>query len=360
MMVFPFQVGNTFATSGCASKRTARKTMSAVTASASFLGMIWEPIAAAADAKLSGARVVATDTSMPLRANALAKAWPILPKPIIAYLIRSPWVYRALRRAEQSNGAPGRRASELCKTAVNGDLAGGHEAAVRRGEKGRHGRDFCRISHTLKRSHRRVGLLARLAQRFLREFGRRRPRRQHVYPDAAALQVLRPGSREVAHCRLARAVGAHSRSARGAGARSGQNDRTALAHQRQRLLDREDRALHIGVEGFVNVLGGDLAERKRASRPGIGEDDVEGSALGLHRRVESVEVGQIGDRALHRAGIGPKFGDSGVERFLSAAKDEDEGALLDEAFCGGAADASSTTGDHGGLSIQSGHVVHPS
>src|SRR5450830_465369 len=305
MMVFPFQVGNTFATSGCASKRTARKTMSAVTASASFLGMIWEPIAAAADAKLSGARVVATDTSMPLRANALAKAWPILPKPIIAYLIRSPWVYRALRRAEQSNGAPGRRASELCKTAVNGDLAGGHEAAVRRSEKGGHGRDFCRISHTLKRSHRRVGLLARLAQRFLREFSCRRPRRQHV-------------------------------------------------------LDREDRALHIGVEGFVNVLGGDLAERKRASRPGIGEDDVEGSALGLHRRVESVEVGQIGDRALHRAGIGPKFGDSGVERFLSAAKDEDEGALLDEAFCGGAADASSTTGDHGGLSIQSGHVVHPS
>jgi hypothetical protein len=32
-----------------------------------------------------------------------------------------------------------------------------------------------------------------------------------------------------------------------------------LAHQRQRLLDREDRTLHIGVEGFVNVLGGDLA-----------------------------------------------------------------------------------------------------
>jgi hypothetical protein len=36
------------------------------------------------------------------------------------------------------------------------------------------------------------------------------------------------------------------------------------------------------------VRGGDLAERKLASRPGIGEDDVEGSALGLHRRVESV------------------------------------------------------------------------
>jgi hypothetical protein len=27
---------------------------------------------------------VATDTSMPLRANALARAWPIFPKPMIA------------------------------------------------------------------------------------------------------------------------------------------------------------------------------------------------------------------------------------------------------------------------------------
>jgi hypothetical protein len=58
--------------------------MSALAASASFLGMIPGPIAAASDAKLSGSRVVATDTSMPLRANALAKAWPILLKPIIA------------------------------------------------------------------------------------------------------------------------------------------------------------------------------------------------------------------------------------------------------------------------------------
>src|ERR1039457_3141614 len=44
MMVFPFQVGSAFATSRCDSKRTAKKTMSALTASASFLGMIVGPI----------------------------------------------------------------------------------------------------------------------------------------------------------------------------------------------------------------------------------------------------------------------------------------------------------------------------
>jgi hypothetical protein len=81
------------------------------------------------------------------------------------------------------------------------------------------------------------------------------------------------------------------------------------------------------------------------------------SALGLHRRVESVEVVEIGDRALHRAGVGPEVGRSGVERFLPAAEDEDEGALLDEALRRGAADASSAAGDHGGLSTQSGHAI---
>src|SRR5271169_227864 len=63
---------------------------------------------------------------------------------------------------------------------------------------------------------------------------------------------------------------------------------------------------------------------------------------------------------LHRAGIGPEVGHSGVEFCLPAAEDEDEGTLLDEALCCGAADAGSATGDHSGLSIQSGHVVHPS
>jgi len=44
-----------------------------------LLGMIPGPIAAATDAKLSGSRVVATDTSMPLRANALAELADLVP-----------------------------------------------------------------------------------------------------------------------------------------------------------------------------------------------------------------------------------------------------------------------------------------
>jgi hypothetical protein len=117
---------------------------------------------------------------------------------------------------------------------------------------------------------------------------------------------------------------------------------------------------HIGVEGVVNVLGGDIAERKRAAGAGIGEDNVESFALGLHRRVESIEVGFIRNRAPYRAGIGPELSHSGVERFLPAAEDEYERTLGDEALCCGAADTGSAAGDHSGLSIQSGHVVYPS
>src|ERR1700712_87818 len=86
-MIFPCQLGSAFATSGCDSKRPARKMTSALMASASDVGMISGPIAAASDAKLSGLRVVATNTFIPLRANALARALPMLPKPIIAWLV---------------------------------------------------------------------------------------------------------------------------------------------------------------------------------------------------------------------------------------------------------------------------------
>ena len=52
---------------------------------------------------------------------------------------------------------------ELRKAAVDGDFAGGHEAAVRRREKCSHGPDLRRIGHALERSHRGEDLLAFLA-----------------------------------------------------------------------------------------------------------------------------------------------------------------------------------------------------
>ena len=48
----------------------------------------------------------------------------------------------------------------LREATVNGEFAGGHEAAVVRREKGRRRPDLRRIGHALERSHRGVDLLA--------------------------------------------------------------------------------------------------------------------------------------------------------------------------------------------------------
>jgi len=52
--------------------------------------------------------------------------------------------------------------------------------------------------------------------------------------------------------------------------------------------------------------------------------------------------------------LGPRAA-SGVELCLPAAEDEDEGALLDEALCCGAADAGSATGDDCNLTFKLSH-----
>jgi hypothetical protein len=84
MIVLPFQLGRVFATSRCSANGTARMIVSASSASRSDLAVTVGPIARACGAKASGGRRLAMVTSMFLRAKAWARAWPILPNPIIA------------------------------------------------------------------------------------------------------------------------------------------------------------------------------------------------------------------------------------------------------------------------------------
>src|SRR3546814_11430864 len=60
--------------------------------------------------------------------------------------------------------------------------------------------------------------------------------------------------------------------------------------------------------------------------------------------------------------MGAEFGQGRVERFLPAAEDEDECAVLDEAFCRRDADAGGAAGNHGGFSVEfvGGHFMVPS
>src|SRR3546814_9443562 len=70
------------------------------------------------------------------------------------------WSQPSLRPLERRAAA--RRPSDLRQAAVHRELAGGHEAAVIRREKGRPRRDFRRFGHALQRIHRGEHLQALL------------------------------------------------------------------------------------------------------------------------------------------------------------------------------------------------------
>src|SRR5580658_10508836 len=115
--VLPFQFGRAFPISRCTPNGTAKMIVSAASASRSDRATTVGPIARACSANASGARRLATVTSMFLRAKAWARAWPILPNPTIAYFImffRS-WVRTKVREAT----APG---SDLRHASIDGEI----------------------------------------------------------------------------------------------------------------------------------------------------------------------------------------------------------------------------------------------
>src|SRR6267143_335571 len=66
------------------------------------------------------------------------------------------------------------------------------------------------------------------------------------------LKIHAACARKRAHRRLAGAVDAQGHQAGRAGDRGVQDDRTAVTKKRQRLLHREQQALHVGVEDLVH------------------------------------------------------------------------------------------------------------
>ena len=138
--------------------------VSASSASRSDLATTVGPIARACGANASGGRRLATVTFDVLTGKGVGECLAYLAESyncvahMFSFGLPSP---TALRIIEWS--AVGRSASDLRQAAVDGDLAGGHEAAVRRREKGSRRPDLRRIGHALERSHRGVGLQALLA-----------------------------------------------------------------------------------------------------------------------------------------------------------------------------------------------------
>src|SRR6266568_4832333 len=89
--------------------------------------------------------VITTCAPSSTKRLAVANPIPLLPPVMTAILPSSFFIILCLSlRAGQVRTALG---SKLRQAAVGGDLAGGHEAAVRRREKGSHRPNFRRIGH---------------------------------------------------------------------------------------------------------------------------------------------------------------------------------------------------------------------
>ena len=105
----------------------------------------------------------------------------------------------------------------------------------------------------------------------------------------------------------------------------------------------------------VEVLLGDLLQGGELAAAGVGEEHVDAPVVAGHGRVEPVQVGQVGDVALHAGRAVADLGHGGVERVLAAAGDEDVRALGREPLRGGQADAAGAAGHDGRLAVKLPH-----
>ena len=129
----------------------------------------------------------------------------------------------------------------------------------------------------------------------------------------------------------------------------------AVGQQGQRLLHREQQPLDVDVERPVEVLLGDLPERRELAAARVGEEDVDAALLLLDHRVEPVEIREVGDVALDAGGPRADQLHRRVELGLPAAGDEDVSALGGEPLRGGEPDPAGAAGDDRDLPVQFAH-----
>src|SRR5262249_41157770 len=157
-------------------------------------------------------------------------------------------------------------------------------------------------------------------------------------------QVRGPTARERPHSGLAGTVNTGKYRPFGRRERGGQNDRSAVREERQRLLHGEEYSFDVDVEQVVEVVLRDRPERGQRQEAGVGEQDVDATLLPFHRGEQPVEVREVGDVARHAGDVLADLPDRLIEFRLAAAGDEDVGPLGDKPPGGGQADAAVASG----------------
>src|SRR5215470_10591195 len=105
------------------------------------------------------------------------------------------------------------------------------------------------------------------------------------------------------------------------------------------------------------MLGRRLRQRHRLHYTGVGDDDVDAALLLLDRLVQAIEVGEVGDVALHDGDVAPEHALRLLELAGAAPGDEDVRALFDEPLRRRQADAAAAAADDRDLSVQFAHGV---
>ncbi len=134
-----------------------------------------------------------------------------------------------------------------------------------------------------------------------------------------------------------------------------QHDAAVLAHDRQQLLDEEERRADIDREEPVEILDRGLLDGRRLRDSGIGDEDVQpvadhGADL-FGELVRPVRRGKIGGDGVSASAGLADLGDDGFGLLHAAAVvDQNLRAHSGEGQRAGAADPTRGAGDESGLS----------
>src|SRR5580704_10677605 len=146
----------------------------------------------------------------------------------------------------------------------------------------------------------------------------------------SVFQFVDPRAREGAQRQLARGIHAETRETLRRSIGPGHDDRSTIAEQRQRLLNRKQRAAHIQVEGRIEVLLGNLAQWQWLFLASAREQHVDLALLALDRIEQAVQIVQIGCVTAHARYVPANRLDGLIELLLPAAAAENIGTFFNE------------------------------
>src|SRR5262245_19289343 len=184
-------------------------------------------------------------------------------------------------------------------------------------------------------------------------------RADRVHPNAAFFQIGCPGPRKRSQRGFCRAINAVGREPFAGDNGGVQDDRGAIRQQRQRLLNREDDALNIDVEGRVIQILGNRTERRVPRKSGVREYNIQPFLISFDLSEQTIKISEIRHVPSHGDYIFSDLFYRSSQFRLAAARYDYVRAFVDELFRRGKANAAITTGYECNFSVEFTHMFSP-